>query len=204
MPTFADVIPPEQGLTDQGLLTIAFLALAFVLGGLIAYLWRRISARGKIQRDWATRMEIRLKDLAGGPPAGAPRLACYQIPMRLALVVIAPLGRNTVFAVEGGLPATVEQIAAGLGRVVTAHQTRVTLWPPQISSTGFATTFFGAARLPGLKGKGTPWCAIAGRAQLGDRTLMVGMILCGDEPNNLGQITLSDEYGWREVLHVTE
>ncbi|QGJ71028.1 Hypothetical protein PBC10988_27310 [Planctomycetales bacterium 10988] len=148
--------------------------------------------RGNIKVPWK-------KMSQGGPAKTAPYLECYQIPVRLAYVVLAPIGRQSVLP-SGGLKKILDQITMGLGRVMETHDPEIQLAPPQLSMTGFKISFFGAAALPGRRGKGTPWCAAAGPCEISDQQLVIGMIFCAAEENNLGQIDILQEYDWREVL----
>ena len=77
-------------------------------------------------------------------------------------------------------------------------------WPSQLSSQGFAQSFFNHLALPGNRGKGTPWCSIAGRLQLGDRAFLVGLVCTSGSPNGLGQVVVRHEGQWLDILRIRE
>ena len=148
--------------------------------------------------------EIDLAALAPtGPPATGPALHAYNVPMRLVVLVLAPVGRGSALPAADQLPRIVDQIAPGLFEVAQAHQTRIKLWPPQLSAQGFAAALFANLPLPGHRGKGTPWCAIAGRFATGEQSYLAGVVLRAGAPNSLGQITLAHEAQWLEVLRTS-
>ncbi len=114
-----------------------------------------------------------------GPPATGPRLELYHVPMRLAAMVIAPTGRGGQSPDDDHLPAIVDQLVPGCGAVLGAHRPVIRDWPAQLSTQGFANTFFALTRLPGDKGKSTPWCAMAGRFEADGQKFLAGLVLRG-------------------------
>lgn len=136
------------------------------------------------------------------PRVDGPQLECYHLPVRIALVVVAPLGRT-------GLPPTAEElsplldgIVPSLARAYGRDRPEVRHWPPQLSFQGFTRTFFANIRLPGDRGKATPWCSLAGRAELGGRMFVVGLALQAARPNSLNQHVVDREGGWLDALRV--
>jgi hypothetical protein len=148
---------------------------------------------------------IDLEALASaGPPATGPSLQAYNVPMRLVVLVLAPVGRGSPLPATDQLPRIIDQIAPGLFEVVQAHQARIKLWPPQLSAQGFAAALFANVPLPGHRGKGTPWCALSGRFAAGDQAFLAGVVLRAAAPNSLGQITLAHEAQWLEILRTSQ
>ena len=129
-------------------------------------------------------------------PAVGPALELYHLPMRLAAVVIAPLGRGAQPPIAAELPALVDQIIPGLAAVFQAHHPLAQVWPAQLSAQGFANTFFIQAPLPGDKGKRTPWCAA------GDQKFSAGLVLRAATNNALSQFSLERESQWIDLLRV--
>ncbi|MEK6234331.1 MAG: hypothetical protein N2C14_06445 [Planctomycetales bacterium] len=129
-------------------------------------------------------------------------MQCHHVPVRVALIVFAPLGRSSTLTVTDGLTGLADELCHGLGAAVETHRPKMTLWPPQLASSGFSSLFFGKLKLPGKRGKGTPWCAMSGRCQLNGQNMMVGMAFRAGEPNSLGEILLESEYAWREALKI--
>lgn len=139
---------------------------------------------------------------SAGPARGAARLELYNLPVHLAVIVVAPPGRGGALPDDEQLPDLLEQIAPGMQRVLESHRPLVRRWPPQLSSDGFIHTFFGVAPLPGRRGKGSPWAALAGRCEWEEKNYHVGMIVCAAVPNSLGQIVVKHETGWLDLLRV--
>jgi hypothetical protein len=71
-----------------------------------------------------------------------------------------------------------------------------------MSPRGFSYFFNSKVKLPGDRGKGTPWCSISGKTERAGQSLLVGMALCADAPNALGHIVVERENGWLEALRV--
>jgi hypothetical protein len=140
------------------------LALALAATAVAAIvLYRLAFARRKRGKGEPPSLLVDLAQLdAMGPPAGGPVVECYHIPMRLAVLVVAPIGKGDAPSAFQ-LPAILDQIAPGLSAVPATHDTIVKFWPAQLSVRGFSTAFFGQVRLPGDRGKGTPWCSLSGR-----------------------------------------
>ncbi len=92
----------------------------------------------------------------------------------------------------------------GLTEIVAAHQPLVRRWPEQLSSHGFNQAFFNNLALPGSRGKGTPWCSLAGKLMVGDRQFLVGMVCSSGNPNSLGQMVVEHEGQWLNALRVRE
>jgi hypothetical protein len=173
--------------------------VVFVLLGVIR-LWRR-RRRAQWQRQRHLCLDVSQLDATGPPPA-SPRLEFYGTPVRLAVVVIAPAGRHSDLPPVEMLPSLLDRLEPGMARVIASHQPLVRTWPTQLSSQGFAQAFFNQVLLPGDRGKGTPWCSIAGKFQVGERLLLVGFVCCAREPNGLSQITVQHEGQWLDILRI--
>ena len=137
-----------------------------------------------------------------GPPAGPPVLEHYNVPVRLAGVVLAPTGREGALPSSDEIPALIDHAVPGLAEVAATHDPLVRRWPPQLSAEGFARTVFTQVTLPGDGGKGTPWCSVAGRFKVKGATYMAGLILRAAAANNFGQTVIEKEHEWLGVLRV--
>ncbi|MGE0609463.1 MAG: hypothetical protein AB7O62_20395 [Pirellulales bacterium] len=135
-----------------------------------------------------------------GPPRG-PGLECYHIGVRLAAVVVAPVGRSELPDADE-LNVLLDSLAPGLSNIFVGHGTRFYRWPAQLSPRGFAHAFFSEAPLPGDRGKGSPWCALAGRSDALNRPLMIGLIMRAAAPNALGQSFIESAHKWLDALRV--
>ncbi len=136
-----------------------------------------------------------------GPPAAGPILEHYNVPVRLAAVVVAPTGRIPELPPEQ-LPALIDHVVPGLAKVVAAHRPTICYWPPQLSAEGFAHAFFAQAKLPGDVGKGTPWCSAAGRFKVRRKSLMVALVMRAESANNFGQSIIKKEHEWLGILRI--
>jgi hypothetical protein len=137
-----------------------------------------------------------------GPPPAGPRLEFYGTPVRLAVLVLAPAGRNSPLPSEEELSDLIDDLVPGLWAVVEAHNPLVRCWPFQLSTQGFTHAFFKHVQLPGDRGKGTPWSAVAGRFETGTRQLLAGLVCVADRPNSLSQITVAHMGQWLDVLRI--
>lgn len=137
-----------------------------------------------------------------GPPPEGPNLYYYNVPVRLAALVLAPAGRVRELPPLNQLNDVIDAIVPGLAQVVLAHRTLVRRWPSQLSSKGFAHQFFSHARLPGQGGKGTPWSSAAGLFKIEGQPLMAGMVFRAEAPTNLGQRIIEQEAQWLDILRI--
>jgi hypothetical protein len=137
-----------------------------------------------------------------GPPPAGPMLYFYNVPVRLAALVLAPAGRARQLPPVNQLDAVADALLPGLSQVIAAHRPVVRRWPAQISSRGFALAFFNQAKLPGEGGKGTPWCAAAGAFKLGKTPIMAGLVMRSAAPTNLGHVIVEQEAQWLDALRV--
>ena len=144
---------------------------------------------------------IELSALPAAEPR-ATRLTVYHVPVRLAVVVIAPLGRESDPPTHSQVPRLLDRIVPGLASTLSHDQTIVKIWPRQLSATGFAPSLMRHVRLPGDKGRGTPWCLVAGRTVFNNASYAVGLALGADSPNNLGLIAVESELQWLDVVRM--
>ncbi len=137
-----------------------------------------------------------------GPPAGKLSLELYNVPVRCAALVIAPAGRGAQLPPDKGKVGLADEIVPGLAEIVELHGARLYEWPAQLSTHGFSNTLFANVRLPGDRGKGTPWSVLAGRFEVGQQNVLAGVILCSSAPNSLGQFVIERPGQWLDLLRV--
>ena len=196
MQEFDLVLPRMPAL--GGVVCVAVLLL-LIVAVVIAILRRR----GRKQEPAAPDLRVDVSRLpAQGPPAEGPRLEFYGIPVRLAVLVLAPAGRGSCVPDGRSLEEALDSLLPGLVEVVKVHRPLVRGWPFQLSTQGFVHSFFGNLALPGDHGKGTPWCAAAGRFQAGDQQLLAGVVCVADKPNALSQVTIQQMGQWLDVLRI--
>lgn len=211
----ADAPPPSKlpGVLDADGLFSDELRLYWIIGGsillvccLVAMLFvflRIFRKRPVAQPDRREELAIDVSALsASPPPKEGPQLEFYGTPVRLAVMVLAPVGRGGEIPAPAELSATLENLLPGMREIVALHQPQVMLWPNQLSSHGFLQAFFNLAALPGDRGKGTPWCSVAGKFEGGGQQYLAGLICCAAGPNSLGEMTVDKPGQWLSILRV--
>ena len=162
---------------------------------------RADAARGKKQVDPESGLN---EDLSEYPPApgkpGPRRLTVHGRPVRLRLVVVAPVGKRTI-AEGGAVEALLDEVLRGLGQVAQQDRPRIRVWPPQLSQQGFAPTFFRRTQCPDRAGKPSHWVLAAGPARAGGRPVLLGLAMWGDDKAPMEQKILS-ETEWDEALQM--
>jgi len=203
-----DRLPAMQNFNPNNLIESlgaawAIVAAAAVLVVLLLVLWRFLRRRGKVEAPLRADLNVEVAALADvGPPQGPPTLELYNLPVRLAAVVLAPVGVSRELPSEEQLPAMLDAVAPGLDKVAALHRPLIRRWPNQVSARGFAHLFFNHARLPGTAGKGTVWSSVAGLVKVGDEPIMAGLVLRAAAPNSLGQTVIDAEHQWLGCLRV--
>jgi len=148
-------------------------------------------------------LSIDVKTLStAGPVDDACALECYSVRVRLEVFVLAPLGRAGSIPSMDQLLNVADQLVPGLVEIVSEHTPVVRFWPRQLSSQGFVTSFFHKLGLPGDHGKGSPWCAVAGKFATADQQYLVGLALCATGDNGLGQVTIEHDGQWNDVIRI--
>ncbi len=137
-----------------------------------------------------------------GPPAEGPVLEFYNIPVRLAVLVLAPAGRGHDLPPAEEIPALVDTVLPGLSQIVHVHGPLYRRWPAQLSWRGFSHTFFTHVRLPGDDGRGTPWASVAGIAKTSTGSVMAGLVLRSEQDTGFGHEIIEREGGWLRVLQI--
>lgn len=169
---------------------------------LVAYAaWRIVKRRRpKLSKDEPEQgIDVMALPTEGPPPVG-PSLYYYNVPVRLAAIVLAPAGRVRDLPPLNQLNDVFDAIVPGLAMVVSTHRPLYRRWPAQLSSRGFAHKFFGHAKLPGQGGKGTPWCSAAGIFKIEGQPFMAGLVMRAETTTNLGQQTIEEEAQWLDIL----
>jgi hypothetical protein len=133
------------------------------------------------------------------PPRGQRHYQLFALghPVRLRYVVVAPVGKKPL----GKVDSVLEQVFRGLGEVCIDDHARVRGWPAQLSTAGFAPTFFRLTHRPDPEGKPSRWVLLAGPARAGGTPVLLGLAVLADTASTAGLVTLS-EGQWSEVLRV--
>jgi hypothetical protein len=188
-------VPAWAVVAAAGLLVLLLLLL------LLRKLGRALFGRRKTEDAWDRELAIDLDEcpLPAGPP-GERRLTLYHQPVRLRLVVVAPVGR------DGDVGATaverlLDKVIPGLGAAAQADRPQVRVWPAQVSQHGFTAAFHRHTRKAARRAELSRWVLVAGRAQAGRQPVMMGLGLWADEPNTIDRLTL-EPHQWLDVLRV--
>jgi hypothetical protein len=173
-----------------GLLVLLLLLLLRLVGG---------GARKKKRKKKADGAEEELAAYPP-PPPGKARVRVRGLPVRVRLVVLAPLGRGSVVDPDqAGM--LLDQVLHGLGGAVRADRARVLTWPAQLSASGFAPTFLRSTERPEPDGRPSRWVLVCGPARAGTRQIAVGLALLADQPNSLGNLILTPDQ-WYDAVRV--
>ncbi len=184
-------------------------AVLVVLFGLLL-LWRLISSRSRKpdqEEAFGTDESGLVEDLTAlpAPPARTPgslRLSVRGVPVRVRLVVLAPLGRGVVIQPDQAV-AFLDQVVNGLSTLTRQDQARVCLWPAQLSGHGFHPRFLRLARRPQAMHEPSPWILVAGQARFGLRQVLVGLALLAETPVTLEGLNPEPDQ-WYDMLRVEQ
>ncbi|GIW91242.1 MAG: hypothetical protein KatS3mg109_1674 [Pirellulaceae bacterium] len=133
------------------------------------------------------------------PRSDELHLECYGIPVRVAAVVIAPLGRDAILPDDEQIGALFDQLVPGLAEVIAQDRPQLLRWPAQLSRDGFVHAFFNQT---GITTNVSPWCAVAGRVLFHRQQLAVGLVARTAQPTRLGRKTIEHEGQWATSLRV--
>jgi hypothetical protein len=195
-------LPPEvQAFLRAGgwLIGAGVLALlvVLVLLGLVRRLFRR---RGPTPLAESGLLE----DLATypNPPAlwGQRRLTLHGLPVRVRLVVAAPLGYEAGEVRPDQIEGVLDQVMPGLGQIIKSDKPRVRVWPTQLSYQGFIAAFRRNTQLPGGGGPVSRWVLLMGKGLIDRRPVALGLAFLADQDNTLARVTLEHPHQWMEVL----
>jgi hypothetical protein len=194
---------PQQAreILTSSLLQYLLAGLVLLVAALI--LWKILSRRKKPALREPAELRVDVSQLpSAGPPAEPPFLEYYHVPVRLAVLVLAPAGRDRVLPPPEDLAELVEAIVPGLSGVVAAHKPLVCRWGPQLSTQGFTHRFFADVKLPGDGGKGTPWSSAAGVFRFRGKITLAGLVIRAGSAVHFGQRRIEEEAKWLDVLRV--
>jgi len=152
-----------------------------------------------------------------GVPAAFPRLELLGTRTRLAVLVLAPVGRGIGFPSRQHWHTMVDRIVPGLAKVLDHHRPVFRHWPEQVSQHGFVHAFFNAMRsrdaaLLDVERVGTTgptsvaesrlqWYRVAGRIDWRGQPVLVGLVLCGEGPP-MDSIEVEHPGRWLDLLKV--
>ncbi|HKB40681.1 MAG TPA: hypothetical protein VKD72_29920 [Gemmataceae bacterium] len=193
------VRPHLDGPAGYAVLAVAGLIVLVVLVFVLTALWRAVAGgRGRIDEGTLKEKLSELPMPPGNP--GPRRLTVEGIPVRVRLVVVAPIGKDHP-VVEADVEGLVDGVLRGMRDILAEDGPRVRIWPPQLSRQGFAPTFHRETEKPEAEGRPSRWILVAGPASVERKPILLGLALWADAPNTLGRVTL-DASRWGEVLRI--
>jgi hypothetical protein len=166
--------------------------------GVVLLLLLILAFRGKKPHDPEAGLTEDLGSYPPPPKAGPRRLLVRGHPVRVRLVVVAPVGKKA-FAKDGDVEPVLDEVIRGLGEVADDDRPRVRLWPPQLSVPGFPPTFWRMTKRPAAQKDN--WILVAGSAKASGQPILLGLALWSDKPIQLGQIVLQPQE-WTDQLRV--
>jgi hypothetical protein len=182
------------------LFAVAVLAVATCVAIVLLFVMRR---RPDLNEKQTLDLTINIASLdASGPSGEIPQLVCSGQPVRLAALVVAPVGRSGAIPEADKLLDAVDELIPGLVDVISIDNPVVKFWPGQLSTHGFAPTFFRNVKLPGDHGIGTVWCSVAGKFKASGQPYLAGLLCVAGEPNKLSEVAVDDNSEWTRVLEV--
>jgi hypothetical protein len=195
----ADEVPPTEISTRSPYVLYGGIAVGIiVLLGIFMALARR---KRPEKIDPEEGMEEDLLDYPEPPPLAGSRQATYQgQPVRVRLVVVAPVGRQEVSG-DGDMEPILNQVVRGLGTMARQDEPQVRTWPLGMSNVGFTPMFFRRVLRPEPAGTPSNWILVAGPARAGASRVLLGMALWSDEETTIGNVAVQQDE-WGELLRI--
>lgn len=170
----------------------------------LVFLTRRVVKLFRKPKDISLVDPLRVVDLSAEPLGKNERtdLKVHNLPVRLGVVVLAPLGRLDLPDDEE-IPNILDGLVPGLGKFVADDTPIVRSWPNQVSVGGFANNLSLHMQVGGKDLTETPWCLVAGKTKRPDGLLLVTLALAAEASNRLGVVRLDDESQWMQAIQVS-
>ena len=148
---------------------------------------------------------LRVVDLTAEPLGKTSRvdLKVHNMPVRLGVVVLAPLGRIEL-PDDDELPSILDGLVPGLGAFIEIDKPIIRTWSNQVSVGGFANNLALHMQVENQDLTETPWCLVAGKTKRPDGLLLVTLALAAATQNRLGVVRLEDESQWMQAIQVSQ
>lgn len=207
-PTFfkplVERLPPDLRLfMDAGGWVVVVAVGGLILLVIMAAFLRRLFRK---PRRPAKKTPILDEELASYPPPpalwGEQRLTIYGLPVRLRLVVVAPLGYEAGEITPDQVEAILGLTLPGLGQMVRADKPRIRVWPTQMSYQGFFAAFRRHTLLPDPENQLSRWVLAMGRTFFERRPLVIGLVLLADQETPINRVALEQPHQWVEAMRV--
>jgi hypothetical protein len=189
--------------------------LVFGVIGIIALLWLRSIVRrirGAVAAAVPTRkkkprtkvipinLKVRLAKIGEAVSEEGPtQIVVHGVPARLRLVVLSVGSRNAGALTEEMADRVLDWIKPGLAAVMLEDYPAVHVWPPFLSTSGFASAVNANVVFPKPSGTPTRWAVVVGQVRMGKAVVNVALGLRTEEPTSMRIIKVSGNQ-WLSVL----
>jgi hypothetical protein len=173
--------------------------LVLIVIGVVVVLGRVLLGRKGKDPEAGLREDLAEYPPAPRLPANAWQLVYQGEPVRVRLVVVAPVGKNKIDLDE--VPEMLDGVVRGFSEVISTDKPRVRVWPTPLSVTGFAQYFQRLIDYPSDADEAAHWITVAGPVKAGPRQFVLGLALYADEPTPLGRAALQAEE-WKANLQL--
>jgi hypothetical protein len=193
---WAQIEVPKVPESAKGLLSnpLVLGVVGLILLGVLLLAYQMLFRK---RSDPDAHLRERVADFPPPPALGSHQLVFDGVPVRVRLVVVAPIGRSEL--ANDDVPGLLDAVCKGLAAVVKADKPRVRVWPPQLSKDGFTWTFKRVI-VPDTEGT-SEWLRPAGPVKAGARPILLGLALWADEANDKGHVVVK-EANWAGLLRV--
>ena len=141
------------------------------------------------------------EDIAAYPPPPPLRdvqLTFLNEPVRVRLIVLAPIGRREL---PENPEAELDRVVRGLGKVFKQDKPAWRNWAAQLSPKGFRAQFGRGVKLAIPDGETSDVQLVCGPVRLGGQLVMMGMVLLAEEMAER-QVREIEQQGWAEQMRV--
>jgi hypothetical protein len=199
-----DLTPPEvQNFLNAGgwligvalLILLALVIMASVVRSLFGRRRKPVHAEADLTENLATYPP---------PPAlwGGKRLTVYDLPVRVRLVVAAPLGTEAGAIALEHIEPLLDQVVPGLSTFIKSDKPRLRAWPTQLSYLGFGAAFRRHTLRPDPDSQVSRWVLVMGKALIGQRPIAIGLACLADRDNTLNRVVIEQPHQWMEVVRI--
>jgi hypothetical protein len=196
-------LPPDwQPFVNAGGWLIPCALVGFII---LLFVWSKVRGLFRGRRPAARRSDL-TEELGSylPPPAlwGTRRLTVHGMPVRIRLIVAAPLGHEGGYVHEGQIEQLLDMIVPGMGSFVRADQPCIRVWATQLSYEGFTASFRRHAVRPDGDRQISRWVMLMGKALINRRPVALGFALLADQENTLNRVILDQPHEWMQAVRV--
>jgi len=180
--------------------------MIFLVGGAILVvlvllsLLRRWRARDKAHPSPDLLEDLSTYQPPQSLPPNAKTLTLYGLPVRMRLVVLAPLGLDAGGITAPEVNRLMDLAVPGLGERLALDLPKIRFWPTQLSQQGFVASLRRNTQFPEAKHQLRHHVLVIGKVLRDGSPIGVGLALQSTEPNTLGPVALNYPHQWMEVM----